>query len=563
MVSRLLKFFNRASPGINEAALLLGIFTLVSQVLGLIRDRLLATYVGPGLHLDVYYAAFKIPDFLYVSVATLAAITVLLPYLSQKYADGDEAGHDRAKAFIDQVFTVLIIFLTGLSLILFIIMPWLAQWIAPGFDAASLETLTMLSRIMLAQPIIIGVSNMLSSITQMFRKFFITALAPVFYNLGIIIGVVVLYPLFGIVGLAYGVILGAVFHLLIQVPVLVAHRFVPRITANISWTEMRSLVLTSVPRTFGLSLSSLSALVLTAIASTLGVGSIAIFNLSNNMLNVPVGVIGISYATASFPMLIQLFHNHEQSRFIEHLFQALRKIIFWSLPVSVLFIVLRAQIVRVVLGSQSFSWNDTRLAAACLALFVVGLVAQNMIHVLVRGYYAMGNTKTPLITNAVSQGLVVVLAFGLLALFRTHDGFANAIVNVLRLDGVLHVQILMLPLAFAIGNILNSIALWTFMVRMFPESDSFPVARTFLQTLTASLAMGAVSYGALNILALVVNQDTFGGIFVQGLLAGFIGLTIFVTVMIMLKNRDLMDLITALRRKFWKAEVVVESETAS
>jgi putative peptidoglycan lipid II flippase len=185
--------YNRTS-GINEAAFLLGIFTLVSQLLGLVRDRLLATYLGAGTHLDVYYAAFKIPDFLFVSVASLASITVLLPFLSQKYKDGEESDYANARNFLDQVFTVLLFFLVFVSLILFIIMPLLARLVAPGFGLEETKTLVMLSRIMLAQPIIIGISNMLSSVTQMFKKFLVTAMSPVVYNLGIIIGIVWLYP---------------------------------------------------------------------------------------------------------------------------------------------------------------------------------------------------------------------------------------------------------------------------------------------------------------------------------------------------------------------------------
>ncbi len=403
-----MKILNRESSGINEAALLLGLFTLVSQILGLVRDRLLATYLGAGSALDTYYAAFKIPDFLYVSVATLAAITVLLPYLSERYGAGDTQGIAQAKNFLNQVFTALLLFLVFISVVLFIAMPWLAKLIAPGFDAASLHTLIILSRIMLIQPILIGVSNMLSSVTQMFRKFFITALSPVFYNVGIIVGIMILYPMFGVVGLAYGVVLGAVLHLASQIPVLYTQGFMPQFTLNLSFAELKSIVLTSIPRTIGLSMSAFTALILTSIASTLGTGSISLFNLTNNMLNVPIGIVGISYSVASFPVLVKFFQSNERVKFSGYILNATRKIIFWSIPITVLFIILRAQIVRVILGTHSFSWNDTRLAAAALALFVLGLVAQSLVHLFVRGYYAAGNTKKPLIMNFMGEVLTII-----------------------------------------------------------------------------------------------------------------------------------------------------------
>jgi putative peptidoglycan lipid II flippase len=322
-----LMLYNRTS-GINEAAFLLGAFTLVSQVLGLIRDRLLATYLGAGVHLDVYYAAFKIPDFLFVSVATLASITVLLPYLSSKYGDGDDAHYKNTRKFLDQVFTVLLGFLILVSIIIFILMPWLAKLIAPGFTGEEIRTLVMLSRLMLLQPIIIGISNMLSSVTQMFKKFLVTALSPVMYNIGIIIGVLVLYPICGITGLAIGVVIGAVLHLAIQIPTLIQIGFLPRFTTTIHFSELKSIVRTSIPRTIGLSMSSFTALILTSIASTLDTGSISIFNLTNNMLNVPIGVVAISYSVASFPMLVKYFHDKEREKFTEYILHAARKIIF-------------------------------------------------------------------------------------------------------------------------------------------------------------------------------------------------------------------------------------------
>ena len=560
MVSKILKLLNRESQGINEAALLLGLFTFVSQMLGLVRDRFLATYLGAGAHLDLYYAAFKIPDFLYVSVATLAAITVLLPYLSEKFGAGDEAGHIRARAFLDQVFTALLGFLVALSVLLFILMPWLAKLVAPGFDAASLHTLTMLSRIMLLQPIIIGVSNMLSSVTQMFKKFFVTALSPVFYNLGIIFGIVALYPVFGVKGLAYGVILGAVMHLIIQLPVLVAHGFTPRLTWNVNFSEIRSIVFTSIPRTIGLSMSSFTALILTSIASTLGSGSISIFNLTNNMLNVPIGIVGISYSVASFPTLVKFFNTNERDKFAEHILNATRKIIFWSVPITVLFVVLRAQIVRVILGSHSFTWDNTRLAAASLALLVVGLVCQSLVHLFVRGYYATGNTKKPLIMNFLGEILTVVLAFVFIAMFRSLPAFTNFFVDALRLQGVSDLPLLALPLAFSIGNIFNYFALWWIFKKDFPEANAYPIMRTTMQTITASVVMGAITYGALNILVIIFNQNRFWGILAQGFFAGIIGAVVFVVVLTMMKNKDIEEFTGTLKRKFWKTPVVIDQD---
>jgi putative peptidoglycan lipid II flippase len=278
------------------------------------------------------------------------------------------------------------------------------------------------------------------------------------------------------------------------------------------------------------------------------------------MLNVPIGIIGISYSVASFPTLVKFFQNNERDLFASHIINATRKIIFWSVPTMILFIVLRAQIVRVVLGSQSFSWSDTKLAAASLAVLMLGLVCQSLVHLLVRGYYAMGNTKKPLIMYSAGGAITIVLAVAFIALFRTSELFTGFWVNLLRLEGVEDITLLALPLAFAIGNICNYVLLWWVFKKDFPQSDLFPVVRTFAQTATASLCMGAVTYGALNIFVLVIRQNTFWGIFMQGFLSGMLGISIFVSVLIMLRNHEMEEFIATLKKKFWRAGVVQEYE---
>ena len=558
MVSKILKFLNRESSGVNEAALLLGLFTFLSQIFGLVRDRLLASYLGVGPSLDLYYAAFKIPDFLYVSVATLAAITVMLPYLSSRYGSGDEDSVKKTKIFFNQVFTVLFGFLGILSLVLFIVMPLLAHAIAPGFSGSEYVKLVMMSRVMLLQPIIVGLSNLFSSVTQMFRKFFVAALSPVMYNLGIIIGVIFFLPLFGTMGLAYGVVLGAVLHLAIQIPILGFHGFIPRFVRNISWSDIKSVVLVSVPRTIGLSVSSFTAVILTSLASTLATGSIAIFNLTNNMLNIPIGIIGISYSVASFPTLVKLFQSNERAKFADHIVEATRKIILLAAPITVLFIVLRAQIIRVILGAHSFSWNDTRIAAACLALFVIGMVCEALVYLLVRGYYAIGNTKTPLLWNFIGEIFTIVLAIVFVWMFRTIPAFGNMFVTVLRLQGVPNLEILALPFAFSLGNILNFFTLWYVFVRDFPDAKTAPVWKTIFEATTASLALGLASYATLQLTALIFNQQTFWGIFMQGTVSAIAGIIVAVIVLRIMGNRDILDIWHAMKRKFWKSNVIQE-----
>src|SRR3989344_4515812 len=455
MVERLFKLFTQEISGLHEAAFLLAAFALGSKVLALFRDRLLPHYFGASADLDVYYAAFRIPDFLYVSPASLVASAVLIPFIVERLPD-----RDRAQLFFRRMFTLFFFGMAALSVAAFFAMPYLARFIAPGFAPAEKDLLILLSQIMLGSPFFLGLSGLFASVTQSLRRFFVYALAPLLYNGGIIAGILLFYPLVGPVGLAYGVLLGAALHMAIQIPVLLSNGFVPAFTVSFDWREAKEVFLLSFPRTITVSVSHFVILVLTAIASLMIDGSIAVFNLSYNLQSVPLTVIGMSYSVAAFPTLARLFSNGEKGAFFAQIMNAARHIIFWSFPVLVLFIVLRAQIVRTILGTGEFGWAEARLTAAALALFAVSIIAQSLTLLFVRGYYAAGHTRKPLIINLLSSALVVVFAVLLLLAFGSSDFFKYFIESLLRVSDISGAAVLMLPLAFSLGMLVNVFLLW-------------------------------------------------------------------------------------------------------
>src|SRR3989339_24195 len=446
MPKKILTFFNKELNGINEAALLLGGFAFLSQLLGLLRDRMLASAIGPGPILDIYYAAFRVPDFLYISIASLASVTVLLPFLMDRIK-GDDS-NKKARIFLNNVFSAYMLFMMLASLIVAILMPYIAQYIAPGFSPSQIHSLVITSRIMLLSPIFIGLSNLIGSVTQLFKNFFIFSLSPIFYNFGILFGIIVLYPKFGVYGLAYGVIFGAIMHLFIQVPVVLGHGLFPKVTFKINWQEILQVMKLSLPRTLALSCNSLAFIVLIAMASTLKEGSISLFTFSYNLQSVPVGIIGISYSVAAFPVLVRSFSMNEMDKFIEHIIGTAKQIIFWTLPIIALIPVLRAQIVRVILGANAFSWADTRLTAAAIALFIVSLATQSLVLLFVRGYYAASKTKKPLIVNVFSSFMVIIFAYIILAVFKNFPNTLSILESILRVKNVAGTTMLALPLAY-------------------------------------------------------------------------------------------------------------------
>ncbi len=555
MVKRLLNILSREIVGLHEAAFLLGVFAIISQILALVRDRLLAHYFGVGGQLDLYYAAFRIPDLLFVSIASLVSLTVLIPILTEKMSDREET-----KVFLNSMFTCFFIMMAVSSLAAYLCMPWLTKLLFPGINApADREILIHLARIILLSPLFLGISNVFGSITQTHRKFFLYAVSPVLYNLGIILGVVMFFPAFGVAGLSYGVIVGALLHMGVQLPYIIRSGNLPRFTTNIDFAVVKRVVMLSLPRTLALSMNHVSFLALLALASNMKVGSIAVFNLAYNLQSVPVSVIGVSYSVAAFPILARYFSTGERDRFTRYVVTASKHIIFWTMPAFALFIVLRAQIVRVILGSGMFGWNDTKLTAALLAMFAFSIVAQCLALLFIRGLYAAGDTKKPLFVNVISLGCVIVSTLVLIKLFNNYPAFRYFVEALFKIGDVPGSSVLMLPFGYSIGMCINAVLLWFLFGTNFKKHAN-EIRRTTFESFGASVIMGAVSYGLLNVFDAVFDINTFMGIFLQGFLSGIGGIVVFILVLLALQNNELRDIFSSLHGKFWKTKVIAAEQ---
>ena len=551
MVGRILTLFQRETRGLHEAAYLLGAFALLSQLLALVRDRLLAYHFGAGTTLDLYYAAFRIPDLIFVSIASLVSFYVLIPFLSDR-----ERNKEEQRVFLDRITTFFTLCIVAVSGAAFIAAPLLLQILFPGLTSPEeLSKLLPLTRILLLQPILLGLSNIAASVTQLQGRFLLYAVSPLFYNIGIIGGVVLLYPLFGLSGLAWGVVGGAFLHLAIQIPFLVRSGLFPHLTFQWKFPELYRVLALSFPRTLALSANQIALLFLTAYASLMEAGSIAAFNFSFNLQSVPLSVIGISYSVAAFPTLARLFSNGERAQFLAHITAAARHIIFWSLPSVVLFIVLRAQIVRVVLGSGEFDWSDTRITAAALALFAVSLLAQGLVLLFVRGFYAAGNTRVPLILSGFSSLLVVAFTFFFLNLFEQVSLWRFFIESLFRVEDLPRTSMLMLPLSYSLASFVNVGLLWVVFQRHFKEFSA-PTTRSFFEIFSGSVIMGFIAYESLSVFGRLFDLDTFFGIFAQGFLSGVLGIMGGALVLWVLGNAEIREVRASLHRQFWRQKAL-------
>ena len=285
------------------------------------------------------------------------------------------------------------------------------------------------------------------------------------------------------------------------------------------------------------------------------VGSISVFSFSLNIQSIPLTIIGVSYSLAAFPTLSRHFADKNLKAFVEQMATTARHIIFWSIPLTALFIVLRAQIVRVLLGTGRFDWNDTRLTAAALALFALSAVFQSLMLLFVRAFYSAGHTKKPLLINLLSTGILILCTYGLVKFFYFSETFRHFISSLLKVEDLPGTVVLMLPLGYSIGTIINGVIHWIGFERDF-GGFSKEVARSLFQNISASVILGYVSYLGLNLFAPIFHTDSLVGIFLQGFLASLMGIVAGVIVLLLLKNKEIGEAVSTIHSKFWKAKVI-------
>jgi len=554
MVNRIL---NHKSKTIFSAAFILAVTSLTSRLLGLVRDRLLAGRFGAGDELDIYFAAFRLPDLIYNILIIGAISSAFIPVFAQ-YFKKDER---EAWYLTSGVFNFVSLGLIFSSIIFIFLAPALISVIAPGFSGAKKEMTVILTRIMFLSPLFLGMSSILSGVLQYFHRFFVSSLAPVMYNIGIIFGILVFIPKFGLVGLAWGVVLGAFLHFLIQLPSTIYSGFRWPACHRLRFEQMagrqnifrlhpgiKKILKLMIPRTVGLAGSQFNLVVITALASTLTSGSIAVFNLANNLQYIPIGIIGISFSLAVFPRLAKAYAEKNKVEFSNNFSSTFSQILYVVLPFTVLLFLLRAQIVRIILGTGQFGWLDTRLTAAALGIFSFGIFAQSLIPLLSRAFYSFHDTKTPVVISLWSIGLSIFSSIFFIWALKDGNIFSKFISQSLKLEGISNFSVLGLAIAFVISGVFNFIFLLKYFDKKIKLWKPKIVMDSLVKIVLACMFMAITIYALLRLLDLFVNTRTFIGIFVQAGIAAAGGITIYFLSSLFLKSPETIAVIN----KFFK-----------
>lgn len=489
---------------VGQATVVIAVFSLIAKILGLVRDAVFSHQFGASVTIDAYFAAFRIPDFIYnlliLGTFSVAFIPVFSEYLLKDRKEADKLA--------SSIINVTLLMMLAVTVIAYIFINPLVHAIAPGFTGEAFNLTKTFTKIFLLSPLFLTLSSIVSSMLNTHRRFTMVAIAPVMYNLSIIAAAIWLYPRYGAVGLALGVVFGAFLHFIVQIPQIFSLGF--RYSLGIDRTNQgfRKFWRLYWPRIFSMGTEQVTSLIVSIFGSFVGTGALAAFYYANNLQSVFLGIFAVSFAIAVFPLLSDLHNKKDSSGFKDVLAKTTIQILFFMIPLSILMLVERAQIVRLVLGigqGTQFTFDNTYVVAQALGLFSISLFAQALIPLFTRAFYAVQNTVIPVFIGLITIGFNIVITYYLTPKYGVM-GMALSF----SITSIVNLLILIMELHYKLGNI----------------HDEYLIVNTLKITIAAVLA-GAGSFVSLNLMAPLVNQHTYWGVLIQAGVAGFVGIGIY------------------------------------
>lgn len=518
---------------ISSAALILGATYLVSNILGMLREALIAakfggTMVG-GVHLtDIFYASFRIPDLIFnllvLGAVSSAFIPVFVDYLTE---DKKEESNLVASNFMNFLLVGTIIF----GVVVYVLAWKLVPLLLPGFflggnkfNLQTYATTVTAVRLMILSPIFFAVGSVFGAILNSNKRFFSFAFAPVVYNLSIIVGILVFskYSAQPLYGLTAGVIMGALLQMLIQLPETLMTGWRWRPTLALRKFELPKIIRLMIPRTLAIGVGQINIVVDTIVASFfVAIGGITVINFANDIQTLPTVIFGIAIATAVFPSLAELVSKKEKKEFTRVFSESARKILYFMIPATIGIIVLRAQIVRLIFGLGDFSWQSTYWTTKSLLYFSIGLVAQGLIPLLIRAFYSLKDTRTPLYIAILVMITNVVLSVTLPFLFPHALGVAG------------------IALAFSIAGWVNAVLLFIFLHKKIGALDrDNKIFASTSRLLIASIIMGIIVHYSLYLFAMFTQTNTVVGLGLQTIGATAVGAVTYYLLTHMMKVEE-------------------------
>jgi len=445
-----------------SAATLIMVMIVASRILGLIRQRTLANFFPPD-ELSLFFAAFRLPDLIFEVLVFGTFSSAFIPVFTKSLKAGDNTAWDIAGRIINIGLSLFIFF----ALIFGLFADKIYSFIAPGFTPQDVSRIANVARILFFAQGFFVISYVLTGVLESLRRFFVPALAPVFYNAGIIFGTVFLTSKFGLFGPAYGVVIGAFSHFIVQLPMAykLGFRFVAKVRPNEGVKKIGKL---AVPRVIDLSFDQIGKSVELYLASIISTASYTYYTFANSLQLLPVSLFGTSLAKAALPILSRNEDNPEEFRRI--LMDTVFQSIFFTAPIAIVLIVLRIPIVRLVYGTNIFDWTATVQTGLVLSVFALGVIFQTLVSILSRGFFALHDTRTPVKISMI--GLIILVFFDFLLV----KGF--------------HFSVWALAASFSFGMFVETILLFFFMHKRLGKMFIFDSLSRVFKIISASFVSG-------------------------------------------------------------------------
>ncbi|CAN5341387.1 murein biosynthesis integral membrane protein MurJ [soil metagenome] len=540
LISKGKKLFISEQTSILSAASVIMVMTVASQILGLVRQRVLLIFFTPT-QTALFFAAFRLPDLLFEVLIYGMFASAFIPTFTKLLKKDQKEAWDTAA----RVVNICLIIFAFFAIIFGIFADKLYMLVAPGFSAAEIHTIANLARVMFFAQGIFIISYVLTSVLESLRRFLIPALAPLFYNLGLILGTLILSPKLGLMAPAIGVVIGAIAHFLIQLPLSRQLGF--RFTKEIKPTEgVKDIANLAAPRLVDLSFQQVSETTNLYFASLISTASYTYFTLASSLQAAPVRLFGTSLAKAALPTLTRVSDDFQKFRDI--LFKTIYQIFFLITPFVAIFIVLRIPTIRLFFGTSIFDWNATVETGMVLSAFAIGIPFQTMVAILARGFYALHDTKTPVIVSVVGDAIVIIFDLILVKGFGLPSWA--------------------LAFSFSVGALIETIVLIIILRNRLNNFSIFRRIMPMFKTLIAGISSGLVMYYLLKFFdkwvpvrlpkpivfqSFVLDTRYTVNLIILTVLVGLAGIIIYIVVSLILKSDELMDVWNAV----WKRRSVL------
>ena len=520
------KAINKQKRGnsVFQAAGILMITMMLSRVLGFVRDITISSIFSAGRYADVYTAAFTIPDLIYFALVGGALSSAFIPVFS-----GYLANHKEEDAYIVASTILNLVSIAALVLIALgmIFTPQLVDLLFQFEDEETIALTILLTRVMFAQCFFMCLAGISQGILQCYKEFAIPAFGAVVYNIAIIVVGLLLHQKFGILGFTLGVVVGSMLNLAMQIPAMVRYQFKYRPVIDLHHPGVKKFFLLFMPVILGLSMNELNLIVSQALASGLSEGTIYALKQAQRIMMLPVGIFAASIGLSVFPTMPSHVARGEMAEYKQHLTMGLRTIIFITLPAAVGLVALSHPVVRAMYLQLEVTPAQVDMIAVCLVFYCIGLVGYSAQQILNRGFYAVEDTKSPVLIN------VFVLVFNIVASFL--------LVGPLEHRG--------LAMAYSLSGLLSMVVLGVFLRRKIGPYGGRALLKSALQSIIASVVMGIAVYAAAAGMEQVLDMSSKLMQIGQVCVGVGVGVMVYAVMVIAMKMEEAQQVLRIVKRK--------------